>query len=124
MNCWASEQSGLPQFRFGNLTEDLDLIRQARELVAQTSGRFSQKNLKIVLAAHKDFGVVEPRMKKLVYLVAAFGLLYIGLLAGCQKHGGYHDRRRKCRPPTRPPPTRPRNNCVGRFVARRRGKGA
>jgi hypothetical protein len=24
-------------------------------------------------------------MKKLVYLVAAFGLLYIGLLAGCQK---------------------------------------
>jgi len=24
-------------------------------------------------------------MKKLVYLVAAFGLLYVGLLAGCQK---------------------------------------
>ena len=24
-------------------------------------------------------------MKKLVYLVAAFGLLYIGLLTGCQK---------------------------------------
>ncbi len=28
------EQSGLPDFRFGNLAEDLDLIRQARELVA------------------------------------------------------------------------------------------
>jgi hypothetical protein len=41
--------------------------------------------MKIVLAARKDFWVVEPRMKKLVYLVAAFGLLYIGLLAGCQK---------------------------------------
>ncbi len=27
------EQSGLPKFRFGNLAEDLDLIRQARELV-------------------------------------------------------------------------------------------
>ena len=26
-------------------------------------------------------------MKKLTYLVAAFGLLYIGLLAGCQKQG-------------------------------------
>jgi ATP-dependent DNA helicase RecG len=26
------EQSGLPKFRFGNLVEDLDLIRQAREL--------------------------------------------------------------------------------------------
>lgn len=29
-------QSGLPRFRFGNLTEDLDLIRRARELAAQT----------------------------------------------------------------------------------------
>jgi ATP-dependent DNA helicase RecG len=29
------EQSGLPKFRFGNLAEDLDLIRQARELVAE-----------------------------------------------------------------------------------------
>jgi ATP-dependent DNA helicase RecG len=29
------EQSGLPQFRFGNLAEDLPLIRQARELVAK-----------------------------------------------------------------------------------------
>jgi ATP-dependent DNA helicase RecG len=29
------EQSGLPQFRFGNLVEDLELIRQARELAAQ-----------------------------------------------------------------------------------------
>jgi ATP-dependent DNA helicase RecG len=28
------EQSGLPKFRFGNLAGDLDLIRQARELVA------------------------------------------------------------------------------------------
>ena len=27
------EQSGAPKFRFGNLVEDLDLIRQARELV-------------------------------------------------------------------------------------------
>ncbi len=27
------EQSGLPKFRFGNLADDLDLIRQARELV-------------------------------------------------------------------------------------------
>ena len=30
------EQSGVPKFRFGNLAEDLDLIRQARELVAKT----------------------------------------------------------------------------------------
>jgi ATP-dependent DNA helicase RecG len=29
------QQSGLPKFRFGNLAEDLDLIRQARELVAK-----------------------------------------------------------------------------------------
>ncbi|MGH7952071.1 MAG: ATP-dependent DNA helicase RecG, partial [Limisphaerales bacterium] len=29
------EQSGLPNFRFGNLVEDLDLIRQAREIVSQ-----------------------------------------------------------------------------------------
>jgi ATP-dependent DNA helicase RecG len=29
------EQSGLPEFRFGNLAEDLDLIRQARDLAAQ-----------------------------------------------------------------------------------------
>ena len=29
------EQSGLPNFRFGNLIEDLDLIRQARELAAK-----------------------------------------------------------------------------------------
>jgi ATP-dependent DNA helicase RecG len=29
------EQSGLPNFRFGNLAEDLDLIRQARELARQ-----------------------------------------------------------------------------------------
>jgi ATP-dependent DNA helicase RecG len=29
------EQSGLPKFRFGNLAEDLDLIRQARELTAK-----------------------------------------------------------------------------------------
>jgi ATP-dependent DNA helicase RecG len=28
-------QSGLPKFRFGNLADDLDLIRQARELAAQ-----------------------------------------------------------------------------------------
>jgi ATP-dependent DNA helicase RecG len=30
------EQSGLPNFRFGNLVEDLDLIRQARDLAART----------------------------------------------------------------------------------------
>jgi ATP-dependent DNA helicase RecG len=30
------EQSGSPKFRFGNLADDLDLIRQARELVAKT----------------------------------------------------------------------------------------
>jgi ATP-dependent DNA helicase RecG len=30
------EQSGAPKFRFGNLVEDLDLIRQARELVAKS----------------------------------------------------------------------------------------
>jgi ATP-dependent DNA helicase RecG len=29
------QQSGLPKFRFGNLAGDLDLIRQARELVAK-----------------------------------------------------------------------------------------
>ncbi len=29
-------QSGLPRFRFGSLTEDLDLIRRARELAAQS----------------------------------------------------------------------------------------
>jgi ATP-dependent DNA helicase RecG len=29
------EQSGAPKFRFGNLVDDLDLIRQARELVRQ-----------------------------------------------------------------------------------------
>ena len=29
------EQSGMPKFRFGNLVDDLDLIRQARELVAR-----------------------------------------------------------------------------------------
>jgi ATP-dependent DNA helicase RecG len=32
------EQSGLPKFRFGNLVEDLDLIRQARALVTKTTG--------------------------------------------------------------------------------------
>jgi ATP-dependent DNA helicase RecG len=32
------QQSGLPRFRFGNLAEDLDLIRQARNLAAQTLG--------------------------------------------------------------------------------------
>jgi ATP-dependent DNA helicase RecG len=30
------EQSGLPNFRFGNLAEDLDLIRQARDLTAKS----------------------------------------------------------------------------------------
>jgi ATP-dependent DNA helicase RecG len=29
------QQSGMPKFRFGNLADDLDLIRQARELAAQ-----------------------------------------------------------------------------------------
>lgn len=32
-----SEQSGLPKFRFGNLVDDLELIRQARELVKQSA---------------------------------------------------------------------------------------
>jgi ATP-dependent DNA helicase RecG len=32
------QQSGLPRFRFGDLAEDLDLIRQARNLAAQTLG--------------------------------------------------------------------------------------
>jgi ATP-dependent DNA helicase RecG len=32
------EQSGLPKFRFGNLAEDLDLIRQARTLAAKATG--------------------------------------------------------------------------------------
>ncbi len=36
-------QSGLPRFRFGNLTEDLDLIRRARELAAQTPGGVPEK---------------------------------------------------------------------------------
>ncbi|HXR46122.1 MAG TPA: ATP-dependent DNA helicase RecG [Candidatus Limnocylindrales bacterium] len=36
-------QSGLPKFRFGNLTEDFDLIRRARELVAQPPGSFPKK---------------------------------------------------------------------------------
>jgi ATP-dependent DNA helicase RecG len=36
-------QSGLPRFRFGNLADDLDLIRQAREMVAQAPGHFSKK---------------------------------------------------------------------------------
>jgi ATP-dependent DNA helicase RecG len=31
------EQSGMPKFRFGDLADDLDLIRQARALVAKTS---------------------------------------------------------------------------------------
>jgi ATP-dependent DNA helicase RecG len=30
------QQSGLPRFRFGNLREDLELIKQARQLAAQT----------------------------------------------------------------------------------------
>jgi len=30
------EQSGMPRFRFGNLVDDLDLIRQARKLVVAT----------------------------------------------------------------------------------------
>jgi ATP-dependent DNA helicase RecG len=29
------QQSGLPQFRFGNLAADIGLIQQARELAAQ-----------------------------------------------------------------------------------------
>ena len=35
------EQSGLPDLRFGDLAEDLDLIRQARELVAKNFQRLS-----------------------------------------------------------------------------------
>ena len=36
-------QSGLPEFRFGSLTEDFDLIRRARELVAPPPGGFPKK---------------------------------------------------------------------------------
>jgi ATP-dependent DNA helicase RecG len=36
-------QSGLPRFRFGNLADDLDLIRQARELVAQAPAGVFEK---------------------------------------------------------------------------------
>ena len=36
-------QSGLPRFRFGNLAEDLDLIRQAREWVAQIPAQALEK---------------------------------------------------------------------------------
>jgi len=32
------QQSGMPRFRFGDLVEDLDLIRQARDLAAQLPG--------------------------------------------------------------------------------------
>lgn len=28
---------------------------------------------------------IEPCMKKLVYLVVAMGIVYVGLLTGCQK---------------------------------------
>ncbi|MGA9450763.1 MAG: ATP-dependent DNA helicase RecG, partial [Verrucomicrobiia bacterium] len=34
------QQSGLPPFRFGNLVDDLDLIRQAREWVSANGGAF------------------------------------------------------------------------------------
>jgi ATP-dependent DNA helicase RecG len=34
------EQSGLPEFRFGNLAEDLDLIRQARALAAKAAALY------------------------------------------------------------------------------------
>jgi ATP-dependent DNA helicase RecG len=34
------EQSGMPRFRFGDLAEDLNLIRQARELVLAQGGAF------------------------------------------------------------------------------------
>jgi ATP-dependent DNA helicase RecG len=30
------QQSGMPKFRFGNLADDLDLIRQAREWVMRS----------------------------------------------------------------------------------------
>jgi ATP-dependent DNA helicase RecG len=36
-------QSGLPKFRFGSLTEDLDLIRRARELVVRPPRGFPEK---------------------------------------------------------------------------------
>ncbi|MGH7992398.1 MAG: ATP-dependent DNA helicase RecG, partial [Limisphaerales bacterium] len=38
------KQSGLPKFRFGSLTEDLDLIRRARELVVRPPRGFPEKN--------------------------------------------------------------------------------
>jgi ATP-dependent DNA helicase RecG len=31
------DQSGMPDFRFGDLAEDLDLIRQAREIASNIS---------------------------------------------------------------------------------------
>ena len=37
------QQSGMPKFRFGNLAEDLDLIRQAREWVVRTPPAETQK---------------------------------------------------------------------------------
>ena len=37
------EQSGMPRFRFGDLAEDLDLIRQAREWVAQMPSTGTRK---------------------------------------------------------------------------------
>ena len=37
------QQSGLPYFRFGNLVEDMDLIRQARELAAQIPADSGEK---------------------------------------------------------------------------------
>ena len=48
------EQSGLPRFRFGNLAEDLGLIQQARDWVAQTRRfRPRQNNAAFALAAGK-----------------------------------------------------------------------
>jgi ATP-dependent DNA helicase RecG len=38
------QQSGLPRFRFGNLVDDMDLIRQARELAAQIPADSGKKN--------------------------------------------------------------------------------
>jgi len=39
------EQSGLPRFRFGNLAEDLPLIRRARELAMQIAERSADREI-------------------------------------------------------------------------------
>lgn len=38
-----------------------------------------------MLARQSDYQIVEPRMKKLVYLIVALGIVSIGLLTGCKQ---------------------------------------